>query len=228
MTAKILVAEDDGDINQLIVRILHGAGYEAASAYSGTEALLMMKSDAPDLLLLDLMMPGMSGEEVLKKLRRDAGRTLPVIVLSAKDELTDKVALLDTGADDYMVKPFEPAELLARVRAALRRSPATPAESTLAYKNITLHPDIRRVTVNGREALLTPIEYGLLYALLRDPQKVWPREKLYEEVWKDGYYGTDHTVTVHMSNLKKKLKELDPDEEYILSVYGIGFRLAKS
>ena len=226
---KILIVEDDNDINSLLRRILTGAGYQVVQAYSGTEALLRYPSVSPDLVLLDLMLPGLSGSQVLGKLRGEMSSDVPIIVLSARDGLSDKVALLDIGADDYIVKPFEPDEVVARIRAALRRrSKASAAQEELIYKNISLRPDLRKVTVRGRELALTAIEYELLYTFMRNPEKVYSREKLYEEVWKDGYYGTDHTVNVHVSNLRKKLKDADGQEDYIRSVYGIGFRLAKT
>ncbi len=229
MNKTILVVEDDNDINALLKRILTEAGYGVIQAYSGTEALMHFKNGAPDLVLLDLMLPGLTGAEVLSRLRGQLSSDIPVIILSAKDGTGDKVALLDIGADDYIVKPFEPEEVLARIRAALRRrSPSPQGEGELTYKNITIFPDLRKVTVCGREIALTAIEYDLLLTFMRNPQKVYPREQLYEEVWKDGYYGTDHTVNVHVSNLRKKLKEADGQEDYIQSVYGIGFRLAKS
>ncbi|HIU80613.1 MAG TPA: response regulator transcription factor [Candidatus Coproplasma excrementipullorum] len=226
---KILIVEDDNDINSLLRRILTGAGYQVVQAYSGTEALLQYQSASPDLVLLDLMLPGLSGSQVLGKLRGEMSSDVPIIILSAKDGLSDKVALLDIGADDYIVKPFEPDEVVARIRAALRRrSKVSAAREELTYKNIALRPDLRKVTVRGRELALTAIEYELLYTFMRNPEKVYSREKLYEEVWKDGYYGTDHTVNVHVSNLRKKLKDADGQEDYIQSVYGIGFRLAKT
>lgn len=226
---KILIVEDDNDINSLLRRILTGAGYQVVQAYSGTEALLQYQSVSPDLVLLDLMLPGLSGSQVLGKLRGEMSSDVPIIILSAKDGLSDKVALLDIGADDYIVKPFEPDEVVARIRAALRRrSKVSAAQEELTYKNIALRPDLRKVTVRGRELALTAIEYELLYTFMRNPEKVYSREKLYEEVWKDGYYGTDHTVNVHVSNLRKKLKDADGHEDYIQSVYGIGFRLAKT
>ena len=226
---KILIVEDDNDINSLLRRILTGAGYQVVQAYSGTEALLQYQSASPDLVLLDLMLPGLSGSQVLGKLRGEMSSDVPIIILSAKDGLSDKIALLDIGADDYIVKPFEPDEVVARIRAALRRrSKVSAAREELTYKNIALRPDLRKVTVRGRELALTAIEYELLYTFMRNPEKVYSREKLYEEVWKDGYYGTDHTVNVHVSNLRKKLKDADGQEDYIQSVYGIGFRLAKT
>lgn len=232
MNVTILIVEDDADINNLLKRILENAGYDTIQAFSGTEALLCLDRAQPSLILLDLMLPGMTGEELLQSLREDKQCSIPVLILSAKNALNDKVTLLRLGADDYITKPFEPEEVAARVHAALRRSSfnteaKTPAQ-TLSYKNITLDPDLRKVTVKGKELSLTVREYEILCLLIRSPEKVYSKENLYESVWHDGYYGTDHTVTVHVSNLRKKIKAADPEEEYIQSVYGIGFRLAKS
>lgn len=231
MKPNILIVEDDSEINDLLKKILACEDYEIHQAYSGTEALLCLKNMSPDLILLDLMLPGMSGEAFLAQIREKQQCTTPVLVLSAKNALEDKVALLCLGADDYITKPFEPKEVTARVLSALRRSHFNRTEhaaETLVYKNIKLYPDLRKVTVLERELSLTVREYDILFLLIQTPQKVYSRETLYESVWQDGYYGTDHTVNVHISNLRKKLKEADPGEEYIQSVYGIGFRLAKS
>lgn len=231
MKSNILIVEDDNEINNLLKKILQCEVYEIYQAYSGTEANLCMKSITPNLILLDLMLPGISGEEFLEQLRREQQNTIPVLVLSAKNALKDKVSLLQLGADDYITKPFEPEEVIARVQAALRRSNLNSANNVpneLTYKNIRLYPDLRKVTVLNRELSLTVREYEILYLLIKNPEKVYSRENLYELVWQDGYYGTDHTVNVHISNLRKKLKEYDPTEEYIQSIYGIGFRLEKS
>lgn len=231
MKSNILIVEDDNEINNLLKKILQCEVYEIYQAYSGTEANLCMKSITPNLILLDLMLPGISGEEFLEQLRREQQNTIPVLVLSAKNALKDKVSLLQLGADDYITKPFEPEEVIARVQAALRRSNLNSANNVpneLTYKNIRLCPDLRKVTVLNRELSLTVREYEILYLLIKNPEKVYSRENLYELVWQDGYYGTDHTVNVHISNLRKKLKEYDPTEEYIQSIYGIGFRLEKS
>lgn len=231
MKSNILIVEDDNEINNLLKKILQCEVYEIYQAYSGTEANLCMKSITPNLILLDLMLPGISGEEFLEQLRREQQNTIPVLVLSAKNALKDKVSLLQLGADDYITKPFEPEEVIARVQAALRRSNLNSANNVpneLTYKNIRLCPDLRKVTVLNRELSLTVREYEILYLLIKNPEKVYSRENLYELVWQDGYYGTDHTVNVHISNLRKKLKEYDSTEEYIQSIYGIGFRLEKS
>lgn len=232
MGHKILIVEDDMDINHLLKKILQSGEYEISQAFSGTEAALCLNQSLPELILLDLMLPGMTGEEFLKLLREEKQSTIPVLVLSAKNALKDKVALLQLGADDYITKPFEPEEVAARVQAALRRSKIAAenksAGSVLSFKKIKLYPELRKVTVLENELSLTGKEYEILYLLMRNPEKVYSRENLYEQVWQDGYYGTDHTVNVHVSNLRKKIKEYAPEEEYIQSVYGIGFRLAKS
>ena len=233
MAQQILIIEDDADISALLKRILTEAGYETGQAYSGTEAVFYIEREVPDLILLDLMLPGMPGEEFLAKLR-EGQILIPVIVLSAKSALKDKVELLRLGADDYITKPFEPEEVMARVEAALRRSGtgrerrAEIKNEEYHYKNLALYPELRKAEVRGRELGLTGKEFEILCLMMQNPEKVYSRESLYEQVWKDGYYGTDHTVNVHVSNLRKKIKELDPQGEYIQSVYGIGFRLAKT
>ena len=230
-TYKVLIVEDDTDINNLLKAILKSAGYDVEQAFSGTEANFYLDKADSDLLLLDLMLPGISGEELLRKVREERKSSIPAIVLSAKTALRDKVTLLGLGADDYITKPFEPEEVVARVQAALRRSEfcknSEIASEILSYKNISLYPELRKVTIHKQELSLTVREYGILYLLLKNPEKVYSRESLYELVWQDGYYGSDHTVNVHISNLRKKLKEYDPVEDYIQSVYGIGFRLSK-
>lgn len=231
MKQNILIVEDDADINNLLKRILKNEGYEVDQAFSGTEARLFTAGRLPDLILLDLMLPGMTGEAFLAFLRGEKHCTVPVLILSAKNALQDKVALLKLGADDYITKPFEPEEVTARVLAALRRSSLKQKnnneQTLLSYKNMKLYPELRKVTVFEKELFLTGKEYEILYLFMQNPEKVYSRESLYEMVWQDGYYGTDHTVNVHVSNLRKKIKEIDRTEEYIQSVYGIGFRLAK-
>ncbi len=230
MQHKILIAEDDTDISRLLSRILEAQGYQALQAFSGTEALSLIERGEPDLLLLDLMLPGLSGEELLRKLREERHYGFPVLILSAKSALGDKVALLKNGADDYITKPFEPEEVIARIQAALRRAGSVGSLSgqqpdVLAYGNIKLYPDSRRVLVDDRELSLTAHEYQLLHLFLQSPGKVYSRESLYELVWEGGYYGENNTVNVHVSNLRRKIREADASREYIQTVYGIGFRL---
>lgn len=229
MQYKILIVEDETDINRLLVKILKEAGYETIQAFSGSEARLFLEKEIPDLILLDLMLPGISGEELLQNIRKQKESQVPVLILSAKNALKDKVALLKSGADDYITKPFAPEEVTARVEAALRRAgkPQTSqtCQKTLSYKNLNLFPLSRKTTVHGKEVTLTAHEYDILYLLVENPQKVFTRERLYELVWQGGYYGENNTVNVHVSNIRKKLKELAPEEEYIQTVYGIGFKM---
>lgn len=229
---RILVVEDDGDINNLLCSILRKHQYQVVQAFSGTEADLRTDMEQFDLIIMDLMLPGMDGLTLLKKLRHEKQLKMPILVLSAKSALTDKVELLTAGADDYMTKPFEPEELLVRVMAQLRRAEGVgnfggkQDSPALNYKNLTLVSDARRVTVNHTELDLTPFEYDILHLLMLQPDKVFSRETLYEKVWNGGYYGEDNTVNVHVSNLRKKLAAADPKEEYIKTVWGIGFKLA--
>lgn len=226
MQYKILIIEDETDINRLLAEILKADGYSVVQAYSGTEGLLLAEQESPDLILLDLMLPGLSGEALLENLRTEKHWSMPVLVLSARGSLQDKVSLLREGADDYITKPFEPQEVSARVQAALRRRGASLEQGDfLCYKNIKLCRDSRKVTVKGAELSLTAHEYDLLLLFLQAPEKVYSRESLYELVWRGGYYGENNTVNVHVSNLRKKLKEADPEVEYIRTVYGIGFQL---
>lgn len=230
---KILVAEDDTAINHLICKILEKGGYKAVSAFSGTEAELRYGMETYAMVILDLMMPGMDGESLLQKIRTDRKSEIPVLILSAKSALEDKVTLLKSGADDYMTKPFEPDELLARVYALLRRSgskggraEAVSDEEILTFKNLKLLKKGHQVSVKEHVLTLTPYEYEILLLLMEEPDKVFSRESLYEKVWKGGYYGEDNTVNVHVSNLRKKIAAADREEEYIKTVWGIGFKMA--
>lgn len=239
---KILVVEDDMDINNLLAKILKKAGYEPVQAYSGSEAWLRLEKDAVkeySLILLDLMLPGLMGEELIERIRQSS--RIPIIVLSAKSSLKDRVAVLDLGADDYLTKPFEKEEVTARVNSALRRylqfsgagtigreadkTAVSDKTETLCCKNITLHISSREAEVKGEPLALTAHEFDLLSLLMQYPGKVFSRESLYEQIWQNGYYGEDNTVNVHISNLRKKIAALDPDTEYIKTVWGIGFKL---
>lgn len=226
MQSYIMIIEDEPDISGLLVKILQEAGYRTCQAFSGTEAELLLEKSVPDLILLDLMLPGMSGEELLEKIREQFQYDVPALVLSAKNSLSDKVTLLKIGADDYITKPFEPEEVLARVQAALRRAGKNPQlPRSLSHKNLVLFPEARRAVAGGEELSLTAHEYDILFLLMQNPDKVYSRENLYELVWHGGYYGENNTVNVHVSNLRRKLKAVDPENEYIQTVYGIGFKL---
>lgn len=241
---KILIVEDDTDINNLLVKILKKEGYEPVQAYSGTEAWLRLENEAIlqySLILLDLMLPGLMGEELIEKIREISN--IPILVLSAKSALKDRVGVLNLGADDYLTKPFEKDEVATRVNSALRRylqfgngsgqEQAASGQSgdlkegteTLSYKGIILYVQSREVTLHGSPLVLTAHEFDLLCLLMRHPGKVFSRESLYEQIWQNGYYGEDNTVNVHVSNLRKKIAAIDPDTEYIKTVWGIGFKL---
>ena len=231
--SRILIIEDDEDINRLLYKILKKEGHEVIQAYSGTEGKLLLCQEMPDLVLLDLMLPGMKGEELTAYIREEKKSSVPIIVLSAKSGLENKVELLTMGADDYITKPFEPQEVLVRVMAALRRAGMAenmvPQEGELkeyTYKNLVLYPVSRKITVSGREIALTPHEYEILLILLKQPEKVFSRDALYEQVWNSGYIGEDNTVNVHVSNIRKKIGAVDQEQEYIKTVWGIGFKMA--
>lgn len=227
MQYEILIVEDDTDINGLLVKILKEANYKTMQAFSGTEAKLLLEKKYPDLILLDLMLPGISGEELLQNIREVDHCNIPVLVISAKDSLRDKVFLLKSGADDYITKPFEPEEIIARVQASLRRNgKGNVAVEALTYKNLKLYPDSRSVLLNDMQLSLTAHEFDILYLLMQNPEKVYSREMLYEMIWQGGYYGENNTVNVHVSNIRKKAKEIDPLKDYIKTVYGIGFKLS--
>lgn len=226
MQTKILVVEDDEDINRILRRYLERERYEAVSAFSGTEAKLQLQMNTFDLILLDLMIPGITGEELIKEVRQK-GRT-PILVISAKGALEDKVNALKNGADDYMTKPFERDEVLARVGAILRRSIQPDAtlnvEKDYMLKNLVLNPVSREVMIKGNQISLTAFEFDILKRMLQYPEKVFTKEQLYQDIWKEGYYGEDNTINVHISNIRKKIKEYD-DDSYIKTVWGIGFKM---
>lgn len=226
MFYTIMVVEDDADINNLLAKMLRQADYQVLQVYSGSEAVLRLQQDRPDLLLLDLMLPGMSGSDVFAHMRKELALDVPVIVLSAKNALADKVTLLENGADDYITKPFEPEEVLARIAATLRRvGKDSAADRPLVHRALQLSPSLRKVTLDGQELTLTAHEFDILELFMRQPEKVFTREALYEQVWNGGYYGENNTVNVHVSNIRKKLKAIDPTADYIQTVYGIGFKL---
>ena len=224
---RILVVEDDSDINALLCRILSGAGYRVDSAFSGTEAQLRLQMEEYDLLLLDLMLPGLAGEELIAWLR--AEKMMPVIVLSAKGR-EDKLRVLADGADDFIGKPFDVEEVTARVAAQLRRyTRFSPAQQShrLHIGRLMLDSETMEAQANGRKLALTAREFAILELMMRYPRRVFTRENLYEQIWGEPYYGEDNTVNVHISNLRAKLHKADPKGEYIKTVWGIGFKMAQ-
>ncbi|GAA0770386.1 response regulator transcription factor [Clostridium subterminale] len=226
---SILVVEDDVDINGLLCKILKKQEYEVSSAYSGSEAKMCINMYNYDLILLDLMLPGLTGEELIEEIRKT--KTMPIIIISAKTEITDKVKLLKLGADDYITKPFEISEVSARVEAQLRRykrfNGVEDKEQVLTYKNLELDKEAMKVTVNGNELTLTVREFSILELLLNHPKKVFTRENLYKNIWNEEFYGEDNTVNVHISNIRAKISKIDKDTEYIKTIWGIGFTMAE-
>lgn len=226
----ILIVEDDPDINALLTKIMEREGYGVIRAFSGTEALLQLERSAVDLVLLDMMLPGMDGPTLIASLRHERGLDVPIVVVSAKAGLSDKVDMLALGADDYIVKPFQPEEVAARVQAVLRRTRRSPSGAgeleSYAYKGLHLDVPSRRVSLDGIELVFTAHEFDILHVLIQEPDKVFSRERLYELVWKGGYYGEDNAVNVHVSNIRKKLAAIDAEGEYVKTVWGIGFKLS--
>ena len=225
MASRVLIVEDEPDIRELVVHHLKREGYQVSAAASGEEALRQVQAAAPDLVLLDLMMPAMGGLEVCRRLRQDpATAGLPIVMLTAKGDEVDRVLGLEIGADDYVVKPFSPKELLARVRAVLRRS--RPAEGTAATTvgTLTIDPGTHTVSVAGEAVALTPKEFDLLRALVDARGRVLSREFLLDRVWGYSRAGEieSRTVDVHVRRLRVKLGEPGP---LIATVRGVGYRL---
>jgi two-component system response regulator ResD len=221
---SILVVDDEPTIGLVLSRYLERAGYCARVAVDGYEAMRLADERAPDLVVLDIMLPGIDGLEVMRRLQ-ERERT-SVILLTAKGEQADRIAGLRRGADDYVVKPFSPGELVARVDAVLRRvdPPADEAEKAIAFDGLEIDPVARRVTADGSEVALTVREYDLLLFLARHPGQVFSRDQLMDAVWQYTFYSDTSTVTVHIRRLRAKI-EADPSEpRWVETVWGVGYR----
>jgi two-component system, OmpR family, response regulator ResD len=224
---SVLVVDDEPTIGEVVSRYLDRAGYETRVALDGASALEKVAERAPDLVVLDLMLPGVEGLEVMRRIReRDRNHTA-IILLTAKGEETDRIVGLRLGADDYVVKPFSPGELVARVDAVLRRVDTAPdVEPVLQFDGLEIDPAARRVIVDGVEAPLTQREFDLLLFLARHPGQAFTREELMDHVWQYAFYTDTSTVTVHIRRLRAKL-EADPDQpRWIETVWGVGYRFA--
>jgi len=223
---KILVIEDDIHISGMLCELLGQNGYAPVAAYSGTEALLCLPQGGFCLVLLDLMLPGKSGEEVLAEIRADL--SIPVIVLTAKTDKETVAHLLRSGADDYVAKPFDNNELLARIDVQLRRTVHGVSQKTeLRHKDMTLDLDSFDAFVGGKRAGLSKREFEILKLMMSHPNKVFTKNNLYESVWGGEFLGDDNTINVHISKLRGKLHEISPDKEYIKTVWGIGFKMSE-
>lgn len=220
---SILIVEDDTSINALLKEALEKENYRCTQAFSGTEARMLLQMNSYSVVLLDLMLPGISGEEVLKEIRK-RGST-PVIVLTARDTIDDKVEYLRSGADDYITKPFNIQEVLARVLVQIRRNEGAGEEENLCYQGMELDKTNFCVRIEGTElSKITKQEFSILELLLRHPKKVFSKEEIFEYAWEEAYMGETKTLDVHISNIRKKIKEVTK-KEYIETVWGIGYRL---
>lgn len=219
--SHILIIDDDIHINEMLEEVLIQEGYQVSHAYSGTEALLFLANEKPDLILLDLMLPGLTGEEVLSQIEE-----IPVIVMSAKVEVKDKVALLLNGAEDYITKPFEIEELLARIVVQLRKSTRSDSSEKLMYREITVNMVTHEAWVGEHEVKLTKTEFAILKILLEHPKQVITKTVLLDRVSEETPDCMESSLRVHISNLRKKLREIS-GKDYIEAVWGIGFKMAE-
>lgn len=220
----ILIADDDHKIIDMLRRTLVYEGYDVLTAADGPEALAQAQSHQPDLVVLDWMMPGLSGLEVARRLR--AADKTPILMLTARDAIEDRVEGLDVGADDYLVKPFAPVELLARIRALLRRV-SDDGEKALRYADLTLDPSTRETRRGDRPVTLSPKEFDLLSYLLRHPRQVLPRERILEEIWGYDFGGEDNVLDVYIGYLRAKT-EANGEPRLIQNVRGVGYVLRES
>jgi len=226
MAATVLVVEDEPAIQELIAYNLRQAGHTVLCADSAEQAMAMVNDALPDLLLLDWMLPGMSGIEFARKLRREARtKTIPIIMLTARAEEDDKVAGLGIGSDDYITKPFSPRELIARIQAVLRRRAPEMADEMVEIGGLRLDPATHRVSVRDHEVALGPTEFRLLHFLMIHPERVHSRSQLLDRVWGDHVFVEDRTVDVHIRRLRKALEAVDKDG-LVQTVRGSGYRLS--
>jgi two-component system response regulator MtrA len=221
MKARVLVVDDDPALAEMLTIVLRGEGFDTAVVSDGARALPALREMKPDLVLLDLMLPGMNGIDVCKAIRAESG--VPIVMLTAKSDTVDIVLGLESGADDYVVKPFKPKELVARIRARLRRTESEPAE-ILNIGDLTIDVPGHEVTREGRPIQLTPLEFDLLVALARKPRQVFTREVLLEQVWGYRHAADTRLVNVHVQRLRSKV-EKDPEHpEVVLTVRGVGYK----
>ena len=227
MANKLLIIEDEPDLRELLSSTLSREGYDVMEAETAETALQMLDSKLPDLAIVDWMLPGMDGIELVKRLRRDdVTEDLPIIMLTARGEEPDKLKSFDVGIDDYITKPFSPRELLARIKALLKRS-GTPENNVLESNGIQLDLNSHRVTINGQEIHTGPTEYRLLELLVRNPDRVFNRNQLLDRVWGRGVYVEERTVDVHILRLRKLLKPFGLDRA-VQTVRSVGYRFSPS
>lgn len=224
MNTKILIIEDDKDINEMLTKLLISNNYEVANAYSGTEGILV-HDDSVDLILLDLMLPGKNGEEIVEDLKNK--NDVPIIVMSAVQDVEKKVDLLSIGANDYITKPFNNDELLARIKVQLRDR-KSKTSNILKFKDIELNKQSFSVICNNIDANFSKKEFELLQLLMENENQTLTKSMIFDSVWNDENSADDNTLNVHISKIKSKLKKCNPNEEYIETVWSIGYRLKKN
>jgi two-component system OmpR family response regulator len=223
-TNKILIVDDEKQIVEIVKAYLEREGYRTIVAYDGKSALTMARKERPNLIILDLMLPEMTGWDVCRTLRVESD--VPIIMLTARDDTTDKIVGLELGADDYVSKPFDPKELVSRVRAVLRRYSANPKRNLINLGELLIDLEKRHAQRGGIEIQLTALEFNLLRVLAENPGRVYSRMQLIDKVQDDAYEGYERTIDSHIKNLRKKI-EPDPEHpRYILTVYGVGYKAA--
>ena len=233
METNILVVDDEKEIAELVEIYLVSDGYKVFKASNAQEGLDILNKEDIHLVLLDIMMPGMDGMEMCRKIRETSN--IPIIMLSAKSTDLDKILGLGTGADDYVVKPFNPLELTARVKSQLRRytqlnpnSAVREAEKNeISIRGLVINKDNHKVTVHGEEIKLTPIEFDILYLLASNPGKVFSTDEIFEKVWNEKVYEANNTVMVHIRRLRGKMKEDTRQNKIITTVWGVGYKIEK-
>jgi two-component system response regulator VanR len=228
MPNKILIVDDDAEIRKVISIYLENEGFEIYKAENGQEALKIIKENEVDLVLLDIMMPGMNGLEVCMKIREN--NVMPIIFLSAKSEDMDKIQGLTSGADDYITKPFSAMELIARIKSNLRRykkytAAAQVLKNVIEIGSLTINTDSRQVFIGDKEVRLTPKEFDILELLARNKGIVFSIEKIYERVWREEFYKSDSTVMVHITKIREKMEEDPKKPIYIKTVWGVGYKI---
>ena len=228
MPEKILVVDDEVEIVRILRGYLERAGYTVLSAYTGPEAVRMARQEAPTLVVLDLMLPGMDGWDVCRMLRRESD--VPIIMLTARVEETDRLIGLELGADDYVVKPFSPREVVARVRAVLRRvqGPRPPEAESLAVGSLRLDATRHTVTMDGRSVDLTPSEFEILRTLMHEPGRVFTRLQLLEAATGEAYEGYERTIDTHIKNMRRKIEPDSSSPTYLLTVHGVGYKMREA
>lgn len=229
---NVLVVDDEKEIAELVEIYLVSDGYKVFKAYNADEALLIMKQEEIHLVLLDVMMPGMNGLELCRKIRESSN--IPIIMLFAKSADLDKIVGLTGGADDYVTKPFNPLELTARVKSQLRRYTQLNPNSTNEFagseiniRNMTINRDNHKVVIEGEDVRLTPIEFEILYLLASHPGKVFSTDEIFEKVWNEKVYEANNTVMVHIRRLRGKMKEDQRENKIITTVWGVGYKIEK-